>query len=435
MVLKDKKTRITYHNGVMTIGGTIIEVTYEDSHIFFDFGSEYHPEASVQPQDLQGLLDASLIPYLNNLYDPHIPLQSYASTPDHFTHTAVFLSHVHLDHSKAINFLNPAVPLYTLEGSKALLNTLNIRNDFLFPRYGTHDHYTRDIIGVKDYAEVVIGDIRVKLVPVDHDAYGACGLIIHTPDACIAYTGDIRLHGYRKDQTLRFCEEAYHTDVLIMEGVSISFQTEDEAKHENATNGDYKNEADLIREICNIVNEHKMKQITFNYYISNIERILQMIKAVPRTLVLGAYAAYTVKAASGVEVAYYQLDDRDYGLDPTKRIDFQTLLSDTSTYFWQLDEMAIPYVKQLKQGGIYIHSNAQPLGEFDPAYVPFMQAFEDQGIHVKNIRCSGHAYVADLFEIIDRIEPKLLTPIHSLHPERLRNKGGEMILPEKKQTI
>ena len=29
MVLKDKKTKITFHNGILTIGGTIIEVVYE----------------------------------------------------------------------------------------------------------------------------------------------------------------------------------------------------------------------------------------------------------------------------------------------------------------------------------------------------------------------------------------------------------------------
>ena len=45
MVLKDKKTKITFHNGILTIGGTIIEIAYENSHIFFDFGSEYNPAA------------------------------------------------------------------------------------------------------------------------------------------------------------------------------------------------------------------------------------------------------------------------------------------------------------------------------------------------------------------------------------------------------
>ena len=84
MVLKDKKTRITFHNGILTIGGTIIEISYEDSHIFFDFGSEYEPSSPIQPTNLQGLLDNNLVPYLNNMFDPTIPLQGYESKKDNF---------------------------------------------------------------------------------------------------------------------------------------------------------------------------------------------------------------------------------------------------------------------------------------------------------------------------------------------------------------
>ena len=43
MVSKDKTT-ITFHSGILTIGGTVIEVAYKDSHIFFDFGTEFLPE-------------------------------------------------------------------------------------------------------------------------------------------------------------------------------------------------------------------------------------------------------------------------------------------------------------------------------------------------------------------------------------------------------
>ena len=127
-MLKDKKTKITFHSGVLTIGGTIIEIAYEDSHIFFDFGSEYNPAAKVQPTDLQGLLDENLVPYLNNIFDPKIPLIGYESKENTFKNTAVFLSHIHLDHSKIVNYLNTEIPLYTLEGTKSLLNTLNINN-------------------------------------------------------------------------------------------------------------------------------------------------------------------------------------------------------------------------------------------------------------------------------------------------------------------
>ena len=43
MVSKDK-TVVTFHSGILTIGGTVIEVSYGNSHIFFDFGTEFRPE-------------------------------------------------------------------------------------------------------------------------------------------------------------------------------------------------------------------------------------------------------------------------------------------------------------------------------------------------------------------------------------------------------
>ena len=63
------------------------------------------------------------------------------------------------------------------------------------------------------------------------------------------------------------------------------------------------------------------KQITFNYYISNIERILNIIKTNPRTVVLSAYNSYVIKEAIGVETYYYQLDDKDYGLNKNLKIE------------------------------------------------------------------------------------------------------------------
>ena len=40
------------------------------------------------------------------MYDPSIELKGYKSSEDNFKHTAVFLSHMHLDHSKIINYLS-----------------------------------------------------------------------------------------------------------------------------------------------------------------------------------------------------------------------------------------------------------------------------------------------------------------------------------------
>lgn len=431
MGLKDKKTKITFHNGILTIGGTIIEIAYEDSHIFFDFGSEYEPASPKQPKDLQDLLDMNLVPYLDNMFDPSIKLKGYESKEDKFKNTAVFLSHVHLDHSKIINYLNPSIPLYMLEGTKSLLNTLNINNDFLFPLHNQGKSNVREINGVKENEVVQVGKIKVKVMPVDHDAYGASGLLIETPDLVISYTGDIRLHGYRKDATLNFCKESENCDVLLIEGVTVSFQE----LNEDAKVSKDENEPKLIEKINDIVKENPNKQITFNYYISNIERILNIIKSNPRTVVLDAYYSYVLKHATGYQSYYYQLDDKDYGLDKEYEVDFEKLLQDEGSYFWQLDTLAIKHFDRLKENGIYIHSNATPLGDFDPQYAPFVKRFEEKNIEFKLVGCSGHAHPFDLIEIIDLIKPKLLIPIHSYHPERLYNKSGDVLLPEKKQTI
>ena len=340
MALKDKKTKITFHNGILTIGGTIIEVVYEDSHIFFDFGSEYNPKAPVQPENLQELLDENLVPYLDNMFDPSIPLKGYESKENKFKNTAVFLSHMHLDHSKIVNYLNPEVPLYTLEGTKSLLNTLNINNDFLFPLHENKGKNTRDITGVKENEVIEIGKIKVKVMPVDHDAYGACGLLIETPDLVISYTGDIRLHGYRKDATLNFCKESENCDVLLIEGVSVSFQDFDEVREDEISN-----EPELIEKINEIVKENPNKQITFNYYISNIERILNIIKTNKLKVFLSLLVFYNIFfslyfmilfiiCVVSPDTYFRMLDDAVLMFTPTSFTIFDTVKSRFSVNFF-----------------------------------------------------------------------------------------------------
>ena len=430
-MIKDKKTKITFHSGVLTIGGTIIEVAYENSHIFFDFGSEYNPSLKVQPTDLQGLLDGKLVPYLNNIFDPKIPLKGYESKADNFENTAVFLSHIHLDHSKIVNYLNPEIPLYTTEGTKSLLTTLNVNNDFIFPLYEKQEYNTREVIGVKENEVITVGHIKVKVMPVDHDAYGACGLLIETPDLKIAYTGDLRLHGYREKDTLNFCKESEESDILLIEGVSVSFQELDDPIRE----GEALNENEVIDKINTIIKNNPNKQTTFNYYISNLERIMNIIKTNPRTVVLDSYSAYVLKEATGVSSYYYDIDGKDYNLDENYKISFESLLEDEEKYFWQVDKEALKYINKFKKNGIYIHTDAVPLGDFDPAYKPFINNFANNNIEFIIVPCSGHARPYDLIKIINLIKPKLLIPIHSYHPERLYNENGERLLPTKGQII
>ena len=118
-------------------------------------------------------------------------------------------------------------------------------------------------------------------------------------------------------------------------------------------------------------------------------------------------------------------------LDPTLEISYQTLLEDTSKYLWQ----AVDHFERLQEGSLYIHSDAQPLGDFDPNYQPFLDLLAEKQIEFVRLACSGHAKPDDLDRIIAMIEPKCLVPIHTLKPELLVNPYGDRILPYRGEKI
>ncbi|QTU83183.1 MBL fold metallo-hydrolase [Carnobacteriaceae bacterium zg-C25] len=422
-------TTVTFHAGILTIGGTVIEVAYGNSHIFFDFGTEYRPHLKLNDELVPTLVEHQLIPHLDNVYDKRF---NYANRPDAktFENTAVFLSHVHLDHSRMVNYLDPSIPLYALKETKMILNSLNRHGKFILPSPFEQNPFTRDIIGLDDNQVVRVGDIEVTVMPVDHDAYGACALLIRTPDGLITYTGDLRLHGYEADKSIAMAQAAKHSDMLIMEGVSISWPE----RLTDPKEKDIQTEEAVIDCFVEQINQYPNRQITFNGYPANVLRFKKIVERSPRQVVLEANMAALVKEIFQMDVPYYYAytqEPKNEMLNPTLEISHDTLLHDTSAYVWQ----AVNQFDKLQEGSLYLHSNAQPLGDFDPGWQPFLDLLESKNIEFVRVSCSGHAWPEDLNRIIDMIEPKLLVPIHTLHPENLHNPYGERILPSRGEII
>ncbi|MDT2685974.1 MBL fold metallo-hydrolase [Enterococcus gallinarum] len=423
------KTTVTFHSGILTIGGTVIEVAYKDAHIFFDFGSEYHPEQPLPDEALQTLVDHRWVPQLRNVYDPRLSYTYHGSEQKDYQETAVFLSHAHLDHSKMVNYLDPAIPLYTLKETKAILKALNRTGDFLIPTPHEAPAFVREMIGLEPHDVIKVGEIEVEIVPVDHDAYGAAALLIRTPDHFIAYTGDLRLHGYHPERTKEFCQLAKHTDLLMMEGVSISFPE----RESDPDTIEVASEKELVAAFVELVEKNPQRQITFNGYPANVERFLALVDACPRTIVFEAHQAVLLKEIFDREVPYYTVEGGASlaELDPALEIDYRSLCVDTGQYVWQ----AVDHFENLQPGSLYIHSDAQPLGAFDPAYEEFLALLAKLEIEFVRLPVSGHAVPEDLDQIIAWIEPKRLVPIHTLKPEKLVNPYGERILPERGEKI
>src|SRR5699024_11980319 len=110
-------------------------------------------------------------------------------------HAAAYISHLHLDHSKAMNFLAPEIPLYAGPITAHLLPALNEKGDFLLPAAGHDRTYTRPIIPAEYKKPIKVGDIILEIYPSYQYAYGENSLLVKTPYKQIAYTGYTRTNG------------------------------------------------------------------------------------------------------------------------------------------------------------------------------------------------------------------------------------------------
>lgn len=438
MGLKDNKTKITFYQGMKTIGGTYIEVKYNESSIYFDFGLVFNPNLMKCHFNLHEMIEKDYIPELSGVYDRKITNED----SDLYKNKAVFISHIHLDHTQMINYIDDFIDVYMSKDTKKMLESLNIDGNFIRRNKNLSEN-TRNLTGV-DYDEVInIGEIKVKFKRVDHDGYGACGLIINTPEKKIIYTGDIRFHGYLKEFSEEFLEESKGADILIMEGVNVSFDNDSEylAKYKeidsNISQFTFDSEFDLLNKFEEICSKNIEQNIFFNYYEANLERILKIediLKKLGKKLVLDSYNAQIIKNVIGKDVYYYIYEDNNYNLLDSYKLELDEVLNDNN-YFVQIPFNKLEIMEKVDKNSLYFHIDANPLGYYDKDYLPFVKKIKESFKISYILKCSGHANKKDLFKIIDVIKPKILVPIHSFKPEMLYNKYGSRILPERKETI
>jgi len=90
--------------------------------------------------------------------------------------------------------------------------------DFMWQRSRKTTEIERgELTLLKDY------ELPFKVTPyeTDHSVYGSVGYILEG-EHTVAYTGDIRLHGARKQKSYEFIEGAKGSDILIIEGTRLT---------------------------------------------------------------------------------------------------------------------------------------------------------------------------------------------------------------------
>jgi ribonuclease J len=411
---------ITFYGGVAEIGGNKILVEDADTRILLDFGmnyverSRFYSEPWLAPRDETGLLEFGLLPKIPGLYkfddkEPEVD--------------AVFLSHSHTDHSAYISFLNRKIPVYCGETTALILQAFSEIN----PKSFDNDLEGLQLQTFHTGDKINVHGVEIEPVHVDHSVPGAYGFIVHTSEGAVVYSGDFRLHGTKPEMTQDFVQAAAATKPIafLCEGT-------------NLIGADFSTEQEVNAKIGKIVSaSQNLVLAAFRHNdIDRTRTLSEVAKRNHRKLAISLRQAYMLnrlKADKSLEFppvdssdflifkrekkTYYKWEQAILGLsnivdaEQVQKIQNQVILA---TGFADLKELL--YMRP-DSGSNFVLSSSEPFNEeMEIEYDKFVNWLDHFGLPMFHIHCSGHIMPTEIKQVITKIAPKTLFPIHTEYP-------------------
>jgi len=368
--------------GTNQIGGCITEIASKNTKILIDFGNDL--EDTKESFELDGL------------------------TLGKSKYKAVFITHSHMDHIGLINKINEDIPVYIEESS---LKIYNITCDFC-----GEDKLTRKINTFKIYDTIQIDDIKVTPYRVDHSSYNSCMFLIECEDKKILYTGDFRLHGRKKEETLNNFKRIGKVDLLITEGTSLS-----------RTINEYNTEEKLEKDALEYMKEYD--QVFIMHSSTNIDRTISFIKSALKTgknYILDLFTYSLNKVVNmNIKVDYkrifvwiplrYSYKEETF---KNKYMDFDTSSFFGKRYAMNVKVSMLEDIKKLKEKGLI--TNACLIYSMWPGYIEkeeklrsFINEIKNMGIQFKELHTSGHADITSMKKLNEIANPDKTIIIHT----------------------
>jgi ribonuclease J len=426
---------VTFYGGVHEIGGNKILLQDRDTRVFFDFGFSFAKEEKyfsgfLCPRAVNKAgdhLELGLIPKLKGLYAKDA-LQGTKIQYQEPEIDGLVLSHAHFDHVGHLNFVDEKIPVYCGEGTKVILSAVEESSQ---SRLGEHEYRT-----FRTGETIRVGSVEILPIHVDHSIPAAYGFVICTSEGTIAYSGDLRVHGPLASMTRDFVDKARESDVQLMisEGTRVA-PRESHAIHSEAR----------VKEESSRIVANASKLVVASFYSRDVDRFktfYDVAQENDRKLVIPIKLAYLLHrlhddphldlpdAMSDETIVLYKKRKRSgqyratdyYGWERPfldKAEDFRYLRKNQSKAIFNLDLTGFTELIDIQPaaGGEFIHSMSEPFSEEDIKPKVLSNWLNHFGLRFNQVHASGHCSSGDLSQLLARIHPKMIVPIHTEYPQ------------------
>ncbi|MFO8018368.1 MAG: MBL fold metallo-hydrolase [Promethearchaeia archaeon] len=310
---------------------------------------------------------------------------------------------------------------------------------------------------------------HIQSYPVDHSILGATAYLIEG-ETTVAYTGDFRLHGRQGERSKKFIKNAKDASILIIEGTRVTRED------------DYIISEETVYQNCLSTIEAAQDLVVVNFSNRNVERLetfKKIAEDVGRQLVIPGKIGYLLKAlecADGQDHSNkirllkklkgshrtwegYILQPEDEEMENTRlfgeyftQVDPQKIKDAPEQYILCLSFYDLKQLLDIRPNtGTYIYSSSEAFSEeseFD--FVRFYHWLEFFGFNVHGMsleqmngveypvftegyHSSGHVNKEGLRWAVNTIDPDLIIPVHTEHPEWFEGEFDGVLLPKEGQ--
>jgi len=352
-----------------------------------------------------------------------------------------------------------------------------------------HKDVERDCQALADLEQIRIGSLNIKHISQDHSIPGASSYIVDASGKKILYTGDIRFHGRVPMAIEDYVNKVNdNIDILICEGTRIDSDK-------------LLKEEEIEKEIFEKISKTEgLVFIDFSWKdTARYETIRNATLQAGRTFVINARLAYILnklgiyppekrvkiflkrKSSCFYSPADYTNSKHEFGLSINwkTRVDdlhyengitAEDIMVNPGNYVMMLSYFDLGQIFDLTDSAgkipksLFIKAQCEPFSdemeldeerlinwldkfgiEYDLGETPIPKNCTNPNCskikkRVERAHVSGHASRPELIELIDRIHPKILIPIHTQNPKAFEelaqgiDKNIQVIIPEVEKT-